>query len=94
MDQLAAKNILHQLIKRDDLDNKSCADCGNPNPQWASGNHSFPSITSYVLPSPTSQLRNISLPAVRRCTQRFWRAHQVNPLFNFPAQNLTYQTAS
>ncbi|KAH0839815.1 hypothetical protein J3R83DRAFT_761 [Lanmaoa asiatica] len=29
----APKNILQDLIR---LSNKSCADCGNPNPQWAS----------------------------------------------------------
>ncbi|KAH9943235.1 ArfGap-domain-containing protein [Epithele typhae] len=36
MDQTAAKKILNELIKRDDLENKKCLDCGNPNPQWAS----------------------------------------------------------
>ncbi|KAH9977661.1 hypothetical protein BGW80DRAFT_1435409 [Lactifluus volemus] len=36
MDQSLAKRTLQELIKRDDLNNKSCVDCGNPNPQWAS----------------------------------------------------------
>jgi ADP-ribosylation factor GTPase-activating protein 1 len=35
-DQLAAKRILQDLVKRDDLKNKLCNDCPNPNPQWAS----------------------------------------------------------
>ncbi|KAJ4479234.1 ArfGap-domain-containing protein [Lentinula aciculospora] len=30
------KKILMELSKRDDLKNKVCADCTNPNPQWAS----------------------------------------------------------
>ena len=36
MDQAAARKILMELVKREDLDNKKCIDCGNPNPQWAS----------------------------------------------------------
>ncbi|KAJ8597379.1 ArfGap-domain-containing protein [Rhizopogon salebrosus TDB-379] len=36
MDQVAAKKILQDLTKRDDLKNKTCVDCDNPNPQWAS----------------------------------------------------------
>jgi Putative GTPase activating protein for Arf len=36
MDQSLAKRTLQDLIKRDDLKNKYCVDCGNPNPQWAS----------------------------------------------------------
>jgi hypothetical protein len=39
MDQVAAKKILQELIKREDLKNKTCVDCGNPNPQWASGEY-------------------------------------------------------
>ncbi|PPQ66595.1 hypothetical protein CVT26_009495, partial [Gymnopilus dilepis] len=35
-DQVAAKKILSELSKREDLQNKTCCDCGNPNPQWAS----------------------------------------------------------
>ncbi|TFY59155.1 hypothetical protein EVG20_g7891 [Dentipellis fragilis] len=35
-DQVAAKRTLQELIKREDLKNKTCIDCGNPNPQWAS----------------------------------------------------------
>ena len=36
MDQSLAKRTLQELIKREDLKNKTCIDCGNPNPQWAS----------------------------------------------------------
>ncbi|KJA29803.1 hypothetical protein HYPSUDRAFT_94502, partial [Hypholoma sublateritium FD-334 SS-4] len=35
-DQAAAKKILSDLARREDLANKVCADCQNPNPQWAS----------------------------------------------------------
>lgn len=35
-DQTLAKKTLQELIKREDLKNKTCIDCGNPNPQWAS----------------------------------------------------------
>lgn len=35
-DQVAVKKILHELSKREDLKNKVCNDCSNPNPQWAS----------------------------------------------------------
>ena len=36
MDQAVAKKTLQELIRREDLRNKICADCSNPNPQWAS----------------------------------------------------------
>ncbi|KAI0751010.1 ArfGap-domain-containing protein [Daedaleopsis nitida] len=36
MDQTVARKTLQDLIKREDLDNKRCIDCNNPNPQWAS----------------------------------------------------------
>ncbi|KAK0461817.1 ArfGap-domain-containing protein [Desarmillaria tabescens] len=36
MDQTAAKKILQELVKREDLGNRACVDCGSPNPQWAS----------------------------------------------------------
>ena len=36
MDQSLAKRTLQELIKREDIKNKTCIDCGNPNPQWAS----------------------------------------------------------
>lgn len=36
MDQAVARKTLQELIKREDLDNKKCIDCANPNPQWAS----------------------------------------------------------
>lgn len=36
MDQSLARRTLQELIKRDDIKNKTCVDCGNPNPQWAS----------------------------------------------------------
>ena len=35
-DQATAKKTLSQLSKREDLNNKICCDCSNPNPQWAS----------------------------------------------------------
>ncbi|KAF5322785.1 hypothetical protein D9619_000604 [Psilocybe cf. subviscida] len=35
-DQAAVKKILSELSRREDLENKVCADCSNPNPQWAS----------------------------------------------------------
>ncbi|KAI0068581.1 ArfGap-domain-containing protein [Artomyces pyxidatus] len=35
-DQVAAKRTLQELIKREDLKNRNCVDCGGPNPQWAS----------------------------------------------------------
>ncbi|KAG6884761.1 hypothetical protein C0993_008458 [Termitomyces sp. T159_Od127] len=35
-DQVAAKKILSELTKREDLKNKVCCDCSNLNPQWAS----------------------------------------------------------
>ena len=36
MDQSLARRTLQELIKRDDLKNRFCVDCSNPNPQWAS----------------------------------------------------------
>ncbi|KAK0491314.1 ArfGap-domain-containing protein [Armillaria novae-zelandiae] len=36
MDQTAAKKTLQELVKREDLGNRACVDCGSPNPQWAS----------------------------------------------------------
>ncbi|KAH8118723.1 ArfGap-domain-containing protein [Phellopilus nigrolimitatus] len=36
MDQALAKKELQELMKREDLQNKTCIDCLNPNPQWAS----------------------------------------------------------
>ncbi|KAH9927229.1 putative GTPase activating protein for Arf-domain-containing protein [Fomitopsis serialis] len=36
MDQVVARRTLQELIKREELDNKKCIDCSNPNPQWAS----------------------------------------------------------
>lgn len=35
-DQVQAKKLLSGLSKREDLGNKVCCDCENPNPQWAS----------------------------------------------------------
>ncbi|KAJ3537465.1 hypothetical protein NM688_g6685 [Phlebia brevispora] len=36
MDQTVAKRTLQELIKNEELENKRCIDCNNPNPQWAS----------------------------------------------------------
>ena len=36
MDQSTAKKELQELIKNEELKNKTCVDCSNPNPQWAS----------------------------------------------------------
>ena len=36
IDQAVARRTLQELIKREELDNKKCIDCSNPNPQWAS----------------------------------------------------------
>lgn len=36
MDQSTAKKELQELIKNEELKNKTCVDCANPNPQWAS----------------------------------------------------------
>ncbi|TCD67563.1 Zn finger-containing GTPase- Activating Protein for ARF [Steccherinum ochraceum] len=44
MDQPTARKILQELIKREDLDNKKCIDCGNPNPQWASLRRAFSDV--------------------------------------------------
>ncbi|KIY49466.1 ArfGap-domain-containing protein [Fistulina hepatica ATCC 64428] len=35
-DQAKIKKALQDLVKREDLGNKTCCDCSNPNPQWAS----------------------------------------------------------
>ncbi|KAH6915095.1 ArfGap-domain-containing protein [Coprinopsis sp. MPI-PUGE-AT-0042] len=35
-DQAEARKLLSALAKREDLENRVCADCSNPNPQWAS----------------------------------------------------------
>jgi hypothetical protein len=35
-DQASVKKTLSQLSRREDLNNKICCDCSNPNPQWAS----------------------------------------------------------
>lgn len=45
MDQATAKKTLQELIKREDLKNKTCIDCGNPNPQWASVRCGMDSLT-------------------------------------------------
>ena len=59
-DQATAKKTLSQLSKREDLNNKICCDCSNPNPQWASlryhninltkvtANHRIVSLSLYV----------------------------------------------
>ena len=63
MDQTAAKKTLHELIRREDLGNRACVDCGNPNPQWASG--SGPRTTSTVS---HSQLMQSALPFSSACS--------------------------
>ena len=35
-EQAALRKTLSELSKREDLKNKVCCDCSNPNPQWAS----------------------------------------------------------
>ena len=47
MDQSLAKRTLQELIKREDLKNKTCIDCGNPNPQWASLRFTMISFCSF-----------------------------------------------
>lgn len=32
---MVAKRTLQELIRNEELGNKKCVDCGNPNPQWA-----------------------------------------------------------
>ncbi|KAG8218531.1 hypothetical protein J3R82DRAFT_4170 [Butyriboletus roseoflavus] len=51
----STKKLLHDLSRRQD--NKSCADCSNPNPQWASG---ISPISSS--PEPASSLQS-ALPS-------------------------------
>jgi ADP-ribosylation factor GTPase-activating protein 1 len=67
MDQSLAKRTLQELIKRDDLKNKTCVDCGNPNPQWASLRFaiSFRSFSATRCPIVHPQLRRIYLLAMR-----------------------------
>jgi hypothetical protein len=67
-DQIAAKRSLQELIKREDLKNKTCIDCNNPNPQWASLRFDRKvALHAGVFPI-TSQLCSISVLTVRRYT--------------------------
>lgn len=95
MDQVAARKVLQELTKREDLGNKTCVDCGNPNPQWASGKY-----TSYIIPlSSQSHPQKVSF-AVFLCLQcaglhRGFGVH-IRSIFFIPvhlhlASNLTRQ---
>jgi hypothetical protein len=75
MDQSLARRTLQELIKRDDLKNKSCVDCGNPNPQWASLRFAPFIPFRWPLTDQPSQLRCIHLLTMRGNSQRFWCAH-------------------
>ena len=77
MDQTAAKKTLQELIRREGLQNRTCVDCGNPNPQWASGSRSPHGTTITVSFFFCSQLCHFHLSPVRRDAQRLWRACQV-----------------
>ncbi|KAG6336582.1 hypothetical protein ID866_2491 [Astraeus odoratus] len=57
MDPATAKKILQELIKREDLNNRCCADCGNPNPQWASG-----TLLTRTSRPPTQRVSQLALP--------------------------------
>jgi hypothetical protein len=47
-DQATAKKTLSQLSKREDLNNKICCDCSNPNPQWASLRYQHLSLAKII----------------------------------------------
>ena len=79
-----AKKTLLELVRRDG--NRTCADCSSPSPQWASGTLS--PLPSRPSPSPSSLLRRLPLPPMRRRPQRLRRAHQVVPVLA-PAPLLT-----
>ena len=34
--KVSGMTVVKELIKNEELENKKCIDCGNPNPQWAS----------------------------------------------------------
>ena len=79
MDQSLAKRTLQDLIKREDIKNKTCVDCGNPNPQWASLRFVLLLFSgTFSNRCYCSQLRRIYLPPMRWASQRFRCAHQVN----------------
>lgn len=77
MDQTLAKKELQELIKREDLKNKTCIDCGNPNPQWASLRCTSFQPRVHLHPDVALKLCSLPLSAMRRYSSRFWCTHQV-----------------
>ena len=51
MDQAVAKKTLQDLIKTEELENKRCIDCNNPNPQWASLRSALIDLVLATLPT-------------------------------------------
>jgi len=91
-DQVAAKKILQELSKREDLGNKICNDCSNLNPQWASLRYTSrpdhnPPLDVY------HKLCHFPMSPMRWHASRLWRAHQVsgkystNFLLHIPLEN-------
>jgi hypothetical protein len=89
-DQVAAKKLLQELIKRTDLKNKSCCDCSVPNPQWASVR--LEKSSSFAcwkgLPMHSCQFCDIPLPTMRRSTSWIWCSHQVPKLLVYYSNGL------
>jgi hypothetical protein len=78
-DQAAAKRILQDLIKREDLKNKTCIDCSNPNPQWASLRFDRNSCCArWRVSNHTCQLCSVSVLAMCWYTSRIRRSYQVH----------------
>jgi hypothetical protein len=88
-DQAAAKRILQDLIKREDLKNKSCADCSNPNPQWASLRFDRNSCCArWRVFNHTCQLCSVSVLAMCWYTPRIRRSYQVHVCYVSPFQQV------